>query len=185
MAIGSEGTNLLNDRYRRLLSKIFGKWGSFPTSLKVETYSKISLIGALAVAFVVVLTKEVYEEQVVVGLKKGYSDAQIVDTLVKSGKIEVKNVQRIYDDSRLGRGERSVIDYFLSVGADLIVSDDEAFLKVLDRLSIPYTPVAGSILMLVRHGRLTKEEGIKYLNSLKDMIKDEHLFYVKSRLEEL
>ena len=36
MAIGSEGTNLLNDRYRRLLSKIFGKWGSFPTSLKVE-----------------------------------------------------------------------------------------------------------------------------------------------------
>ena len=47
------------------------------------------------------------------------------------------------------------------------------------------TPVAGSILMLVRHGRLTKEEGIKYLNSLKDTIKDEHLFYVKSRLEEL
>jgi len=36
MAIGLEGTNLLNDRYRRLLSKIFGKWGSFPTSLKVE-----------------------------------------------------------------------------------------------------------------------------------------------------
>ena len=44
------------------------------------------------------------------------------------------------------------------------------------------TPVAGSILMLVRHGRLTKEEGIKYLNSLKDMIKDEHLFYVKSSM---
>ena len=147
--------------------------------------SKISLIGALADAFVVVLTKEVYEEQVVVGLKKGYSDAQRVDTLVKSKKIEVKDVQRIYDDSRLGRGERSVIDYYLSIGADLIVSDDEAFLKVLDRLSIPYTPVAGSILMLVRHGRLTKEEGIKYFNSLKDMIKDEHLFYVKSRLEEL
>ena len=39
MAIGLEGTNLLNDRYRRLLSKIFGKWGSFPTSLKVEMQS--------------------------------------------------------------------------------------------------------------------------------------------------
>ena len=77
------------------------------------------------------------------------------------------------------------MDYYLSIGADLIVSDDEAFLKVLDGLSIPYTPVAGSVLMLVRHGRLTKEEGIKCLNSLKDMIKDEHLFYVKSRLEEI
>ncbi len=41
MAIGSEGTNLLNDRYRRLLSKIFGKWGSFPTSLKVEIYHNV------------------------------------------------------------------------------------------------------------------------------------------------
>ena len=46
-------------------------------------------------------------------------------------------------------------------------------------------PVAGSILMLVRPGRLTKEECIKYLNSLKNMIKDEHLLCVKGRLEEL
>ncbi len=66
--------------------------------------SKISLIGELADAFVIVITKEVYEEQVVVGLKKGYPDAQRVDTLVKSKKIEVKDVQRIYADSRLGRG---------------------------------------------------------------------------------
>ncbi|MCK4458717.1 MAG: hypothetical protein KAU52_03215 [Methanosarcinales archaeon] len=97
----------------------------------------------------------------------------------------MKEVESIYDNSRLGKGERSVVDYCLSVGADLVVSDDEAFLKVLDVLSIPYTPVAGSILMLVKRGRLTKGKGIKYLDSLKDMIKDEHLFYVKSRLEEL
>ena len=66
-------------------------------------------------SFVIVITKEVYEEQVVVGLKKGYPDAERVDTLVKSKKIEVKDVQRIYDDSKLGRGERSVIDHYLSV----------------------------------------------------------------------
>ena len=36
MVISLEGTNLLNDRCRRLLSKIFGEWGSFLTSLKVE-----------------------------------------------------------------------------------------------------------------------------------------------------
>lgn len=39
--------------------------------------------------------------------------------------------------------------------------------------------------MLVTHMRLTKEEGINYLCSLKDMVKDEHLFYIKSRLEGL
>jgi predicted nucleic acid-binding protein len=147
--------------------------------------SKIGLIWELANAFEIILTKEVYEEQVVVGLKKGYSDAKRVDILVKSKKIGVKEVESIYDDSKLGKGEKSMVDYCLSVGADLVVSDDEASLKVLDGLSIPYTPVAGSILMLVRHRRITKEEGIKYLSSLKDMIKDEHLFYVKSRLEGL
>jgi hypothetical protein len=147
--------------------------------------SKISLIEELADAFVIILTKEVYEEQVVVGLKKGYSDAKRVDTLVKSQKIEVIEVASTYDDHKLGKGERSVINCWLSVGADLVVSDDEAFLRVLDRISIPYTPVAGSILMLVRHGRLTKRDGIKYLNSLKYMIREEHLFYVKSKLEEL
>ena len=100
-------------------------------------------------------------------------------------KIRVKEVESVYANPKLGKGERSVIDYCLSIGVDLVVSDDEAFLKVLDGLSIPYTPVAGSILMLVRHRKLTKEEGIKYLSALKDMIKEEHLFYVKSRLEEL
>jgi predicted nucleic acid-binding protein len=147
--------------------------------------SKISLIVVLSNAFEIILTKEVYEEQVVVGLKKGYSDAKRVETLVKSKKIGVKEVESVYDDSKLGKGEKSVIDFCLSVGVELVVSDDEAFLKVLDGLSIPYTPVAGTILMLVTHMRLTKEEGINYLCSLKDMVKDEHLFYIKSRLEGL
>lgn len=147
--------------------------------------SKISLIAELSNAFEIVLTKAVYEEQVVVGLKKGYSDAKRVETLVKSKKIGVKEVESIYDDSKLGKGEKSVIDYCLSVGVDLVVSDDEAFLKVLDGLSVPYTPVAGTILMLVTRMRLTKAEGFKYLYSLKDMVKDEHLFYIKSRLEGL
>jgi len=97
--------------------------------------------------------------------------------LVKSKKIGVKEVKSVYDDSKLGKGEKSVIDFCLSVGVELVVSDDEAFLKFLDGLSIPYTPVAGTILMLVTHMRLTKEEGINYLCSLKDMVKDEHLFF--------
>ena len=110
--------------------------------------SKISLIAELANAFEIILTKEVYEEQVVVGLKKDYPDASRVEALVKSERIRVKEVASIYDDSKLGKGEKSVIDYCLLIGADQVVSDDEAFL-------------------------------------IKDMIKDEHLFYVKSRLEGL
>jgi len=40
----------------------------------------------------------------------------------------VKEVESVYDNSKLGKGEKSVIDYCLSIGVDLVVSDDEAFL---------------------------------------------------------
>lgn len=61
--------------------------------------SKIHLIAELANAFEIILTKEVYEEQVVVGLKKDYPDASRVEALVKSERIRVKEVASIYDDS--------------------------------------------------------------------------------------
>ena len=78
-----------------------------------------------------------------------------------------------------------MLSYYLVNDIDLIVSDDEAFLKVLDRFEIPFTPVAGAILMCVTHGLISKEKGLKYLESLKPMIKNEHIFYIKSKIEGL
>ena len=85
----------------------------------------------------------------------------------------------------MGRGEKSVLNYFQVNDIDLIVSDDEAFLKILDQFGIPFTPVAGAILMCVIHKLISKEKGLKYLESLKPMIKDEHMFYIKSKIEGL
>jgi len=45
--------------------------------------------------------------------------------------------------------------------------------------------VAGAILMCVIHEMISKEKGLKYLESLKPMIKDEHMFYMKSKIEGL
>ena len=72
--------------------------------------------------------------------------------LVLDGKVIVGEVPKdppVSGNSRLGRGEKSVISYYLVNDIDPIVSDDEAFLKVLDRFEIPFTPVAGAILMCV------------------------------------
>ncbi len=150
--------------------------------------TKISIIEIIASGFEVFLTREVYEEHVVAGLKRNYDDAEKMEYLVSNGKITVTEVTEkssVYENYKLGRGEKSVINCYLVNDIDLIVSDDEAFLKILDNYDVPFVPVAGTILMCVIKGLISKEKGLKYLEALKPMIKDEHIFYIKNKIEEL
>ena len=108
-----------------------------------------------------------------------------MEKLVSDGKIiVVKSPEKssAYNNFRLGCGEKSVIDYYMANDVDLIISDDEAFLKILDNYAVPFTPVAGTILMCIIHGLISKEKGIEYLELLKPMIKDENMFYIKSKI---
>lgn len=150
--------------------------------------TKIGIIETFVSCFEVLLTSEVYNEHVIAGLNRNYPDAKSMEKLVSDGKViivEIANNPYVYDNFRLGRGEKSVLNYFMVNDADLIISDDEAFLKVLDRFEIPFTPVAGAIFMCVINGSISKEKGLKYLKSLKPMIKDEHMFYIKTKIERL
>ena len=150
--------------------------------------TKISIIETFASGFEVIITADVYDEQVTAGLKRNYPDAKKMEKLVSDGKVTVvKSTEKpfVYDSLRLGRGEKSVIDYYLTNDVDLIISDDEAFLKILDNYAVPFTPVAGAILMCIIHGLMNKEKGLKYLELLKPMIKDENMFYIKSKIEGL
>jgi predicted nucleic acid-binding protein len=150
--------------------------------------TKISIIEIFASAFKVFLTHEVYEEHVVAGLKRDYEDAKKMKKLILDGKIavvEVTNKSSIFETFRLGRGEKSVINYYVTNNVDLIISDDEAFLKILDNYEVPYTHVAGTVLLCVIYGLISKEKGFKYLESLRHIIKDEHIFYIKHKIEDL
>lgn len=149
--------------------------------------TKISIIETVASGFDVILTDQVYKEQVTAGLKRKLPDAEMMEKLVLEGKITVSEVveKSSVVNFRLGLGEKSVINYYLTSDVDLIVSDDGAFLRMLDIYEIPFTPVAGVILMCVINGLINKEKGIKYLELLKPMIREEHIFYIKSKIEGL
>lgn len=150
--------------------------------------TKISIIETFATGFELFLTREVYEEHVVSDLKRNYEDAKKMEYLVSKGKITVTNVTEkssVYENFKLGRGEKSVINNYRINNIDLIISDDEAFLKILDSHEVPFIPVAGTILMCVIKNLISKEKGLKYLEALKPMIKDEHMFYIKNKIEEL
>lgn len=148
--------------------------------------TKIGIIESFASGFHLILTSEVYAEQVTAGLKRNLADAELMEKLVSDGKITVAkkgNRSDVYENSRLGRGEKSVINHYRANDIDFIVSDDEAFLKVLDANDIPFIPVAGVILMCMQKGIITKDESFKYLEMLSPMIRDEHMHYIKSKIE--
>lgn len=146
--------------------------------------TKIGIIESFASGFHLILTSEVYAEQVTAGLKRNL--AELMEKLVSDGKITVVkkgNRSDVYENSRLGRGEKSVINHYRANDIDYIVSDDEAFLKVLDANDIPFIPVAGVILMCMQKGIITKHESFKYLEMLSPMIREEHMHYIKSKIE--
>jgi len=148
--------------------------------------TKIGIIESFASGFHVILTREVYAEQVTAGLKRNLPDAKRMEELVSGGIITVvksSDSSDAYENSRLGAGEKSLINHFLENDIDLIVSDDEAFLKILDANEIPFIPVAGVILMCMKRGIITRDESLKYLEMLTPMIRDENMYYIKSKIE--
>jgi predicted nucleic acid-binding protein len=148
--------------------------------------TKISIIVSFATGFHVILTREVYAEQVTAGLNRDLPDAKRMEELVSGGIITVvisSDSSDAYENPRLGAGEKSVINHYLANDIDLIVSDDEAFLKVLDAKEIPFIPVAGVILMCMKRGIITRDQSFKYLEMLSPMIRDENMYYIKSKIE--
>jgi len=151
--------------------------------------TKIGLIEILASGFKIVITDIVYDEHVIAGLKKNYPDAIQMKRLVSEGKIEVvpvKNKTSVYNVSYLGRGEISIIIYCLENDVEVIVSDDAAFLRIMKAMDkVPCIPVAGILTMGINKGLIDKDKGLKFLVSLRPMIKEEHYFYVKTKIEGL
>ena len=131
--------------------------------------TKIGIIETFVFGFEVILTSDVYDEHVIAGLSRNYQDAKLMEKLVADEKVFVANVTEkpsVFDKFILGRGEKSVLNYYLGDNnIDLIVSDDEAFLKVPDRFDIPFTPVADVIFMCVIRELISKEKGFRYLAS--------------------
>ena len=63
------------------------------------------------------ISREVYEETVISGMKKFYEDAFQIDRLVREGKLKIEETrnnemaQNILEGSKLGKGESSALHF--------------------------------------------------------------------------
>jgi len=148
--------------------------------------AKSGVLRRLLERFRCFISDVVYEEVVVRGKSRLYEDAFLVDEFVAEGLLKVRSVKR---DERvlgmlvrsIGKGEASTLMLFFNLGADAILTDDKAFIRILTRHRIPFITSSRVIVRLVKLGVIGRDEGIEALNKLKPYItREDHLAAVRA-----
>ena len=131
--------------------------------------------GLITENFDVTIPDRVYEETVTQAA--AYPDSQEIDRNVEAGRIEVKKT------SATERGEMAVLNLFKRGGYDLLVSDDNRFLKHLAADGIPYLTPPFLIIYLLHKKILSRLYAEKYIDNLKMYIsEDEYLIAIEEVL---
>lgn len=83
----------------------------------------------------------------------------------------------------LGPGELAAAALLVQEGAEAVVTDDRAFLRVLRGTGLPYTTPALLVADLVRAGALPKEDALRALERMRAMIRDDQYRLVRARIQ--
>ncbi len=138
--------------------------------------TKAGILEKILENFICSITMEVYNEAVVKGMEHFYEDAFQIEDLIKEGKIHIRKTEEskkainILKRSSLGKGEVSSLHLFFNLDAEVIISDDRAFLSVLQHSNIPFVTPADLIVRSFELKILSKNESLNALIKIKPYI---------------
>ena len=107
----------------------------------------------------------------------------------KEGKLKVKNtknnksVENMLENRTFGAGECSTLHLFHNSDAKVIVTDDRAFLNLLDKNNIPYIIPTDLIVRLYELKVITKDESINSLDAIKVYVSGQNYDAARRNLE--
>ena len=151
---------------------------------------KAECLQKLLEHFTCSITREVYEETALKGMERLYDDAFQIEKLVKNGRLNVekakndKQAQQILKYSGVGKGEASSLHLFFNTNAGAIISDDRAFLNLLEQNNIPFIIPADLIIRLVELKLISRDEAVDALNRIKTYVSKNSYNNAKANLEE-
>lgn len=126
------------------------------------------------------ITEEVERETVVEGKRNMYEDAYRLEELIEDGTLSVRAVERsangediLRDRRSLGEGERSALHLYFETSADAIVSDDRAFLSVLEENDVPFIRPVDLLVKLSKD--IGEKESLKGLKRMGDYVREKEL----------
>jgi len=111
------------------------------------------------------IPNKVFEEAVTAGRSNGYPDAEIIDSVITTGDIIVKNtgvskkineIEKVFN-CKLGKGEREAITLALETDSLLLINDEEAA-TIADLLGVKTKGVLFILLKAAKLGLLDKNK---------------------------
>ena len=154
--------------------------------LDADALIKLASCGALPKICEVcdcITTPEVERETVEEGKKKLYPDAEIIESLIKKGVIKIKkptlNPKEAFN---LDVGETSILHLSKELKCQFIVSDDQAFIKELERQEINFLVPADLLILLTRIRDIEPKETAKYTEKLKAYIRERDYIRLKTEI---
>lgn len=137
----------------------------------------------------ILVPRTVYREAIEAGKKEMYEDAFELERVLGEGEARILEEQ---EDERaekllagvtsLGAGERAALGVLFTQEADAVLTDDRAFLNLLQRAGIRTLVPAATIVFMFESGGLSRAEAMRALGSIEELLRGE---VYEAALEEL
>ncbi|PIN85770.1 MAG: hypothetical protein COV47_00540 [Candidatus Diapherotrites archaeon CG11_big_fil_rev_8_21_14_0_20_37_9] len=120
----------------------------------------------------VIIPQKVFDEVVVIGKKKEYPDAFLVEEIIQKGKISVKTLKNKDFEKRANQfnifgGEAEVVALYWQEKANLIACDDDNVRNKKEMLELNIIGTPSILLSLYRKRKITKEKFEESINKLR------------------
>lgn len=148
--------------------------------------TKAGLLPIITHAWQCLIPDEVYEEVVVRGKREAHPDAAEIERFIGRGleRGRARAAPRRLP-AALGLGERAVVALFEKERADLILTDDRAFLAALRRSGLPHLTPALALVKLTEQGAVSLDRARDYLDRLKPLIRSSAYEAARADLQRL
>ncbi|MFO8109759.1 MAG: hypothetical protein R6U17_04455 [Thermoplasmata archaeon] len=131
--------------------------------------AKIELLQPLSKEIDIVIPELIEEEATA---KKDSFDAKVIRTLIKKGRIQVRDVEEIpiveelMKDFNMDEGESSVVVLFKELDADLVATDDGQLIKAAKIMEIPFVTSITFLIRAAQKGIIDEEIALEKLRRL-------------------
>lgn len=134
--------------------------------------AKVTLLKTSCEHFKPVVLPEAVHQEIMAGRQKGHEDVQIVEELIKAGKLSIKHVKdrkllKRANEFNIQRGEAEALALYWQEKAGCLATDDDNLRKkgVLLDLKLIGTPAI--MLRLYREGLIEKGKLLQSLGELR------------------
>ncbi len=150
--------------------------------------AKADILKVMLKTWDCLIPQAVYEETVERGVRGAYPDALAIREVLQPQTVRPmvrhpRATMLLQHKRSLGRGEQEALHLFFRARVHTIITDDAAFVTVLDQAGISYLPPALVLIELVHHQELEPRAALEGLERMRTLIRAEIYRMARSNLE--